>query len=54
MTKVLRCKDCNCEIKGENENEVIARTAAHVRKDHNANSITKDQVKGWYASIVDE
>jgi predicted small metal-binding protein len=53
MSKVLKCGDvnpeCNFEIPGDSEDDVLRKAAEHARKDHHIESIPPDvlsKVKG--------
>jgi predicted small metal-binding protein len=49
MTKVVRCRDVgfNCEgvVRGQTEEEVLGKVAAHAKSAHNVETVTDEMVQ---------
>ncbi len=58
MSKVMRCRevgmDCDFVARGENENEVLTKAAAHAKATHGMDSIPEDVMKKVKAAVHDE
>ena len=58
MSKVLRCKDvgmdCDYEVRGENETEILAKAAEHAKTKHNLTDIPPEVLTKVKASIKEE
>jgi predicted small metal-binding protein len=58
MGKVLNCGDvkpgCDFEIRGNSEEEVLQKAAAHAKTDHGMDSIPPDVLDSVRAAIHDE
>ena len=58
MAKVLKCGDvvpgCDKVVRGENEQEVLARAAEHASHDHGLSSIPEDVLAKVKSAIHDE
>ena len=58
MSKVMSCRevgmDCDFVARGENENEILAKAAAHAKADHGMDSIPEDVLKKVKAAVHDE
>jgi len=55
MKKILKCRDvgvdCDFEVSGKTEEEVLKKAAEHARKDHGIKRVTKDYLKSWRKHI---
>jgi predicted small metal-binding protein len=58
MGKILNCGDvkpgCDFEIRGNSEEEVLQKAAAHAKTDHGMNSIPPEVLDKVRAAIHDE
>lgn len=58
MAKVLTCRevgmDCDFVARGNSEEEILARAAAHAQKDHGFASIPPEVIEKVKAAIHDE
>ena len=58
MAKVLRCRDvgleCEGELRGETEEEMLRQAAEHARTTHNMTAMTPERVQKVRAAIRDE
>jgi predicted small metal-binding protein len=55
MKKILKCRDvgvdCDFEVSGKTEQEVLKKAAEHARKDHGIKRVTKDYLDSWRKHI---
>lgn len=58
MSKTLKCGDvvpgCSTEIRGDSEQEVLAKAAEHAKTDHGLENIPSDVLSKVKAAIHDE
>lgn len=58
MSKVIRCRevgvDCDFEARGETEQEVLQKCAAHAREDHRMDPIPQELAEKVRGAIHDE
>lgn len=58
MSKVLRCRevgvDCDFEARGETQQEVLAKTAEHAKKEHGFEQIPAELMAKVHSAIHDE
>jgi predicted small metal-binding protein len=58
MAKVLRCRDvgldCEGELRGETEEEILRQAAEHAQSAHNIRDMSPDLVQKVRAAIRDE
>ena len=48
MVSQVTC-ECGCVMRGANDDEVVALTHEHLRRDHPelADAVTADMIRGW-------
>jgi predicted small metal-binding protein len=51
MTYIIRC-DCGTDVKGQNEDEVVANGIEHAREGH-AMTVTREQVRALVEVVPD-
>ncbi len=58
MSKVLRCKDvgmdCDFEVRGETEQEILQKAGEHAKTKHNMTEIPDDVLTKVRSAIHDE
>jgi predicted small metal-binding protein len=58
MAKILRCRDvgmdCDFEVRGGTEEEILKKATEHAHLAHNMKEITRESVEKVRASIRDE